>query len=241
MNIIKGTITRVALAMAVMVGTALVSYSAHASTITINNPSFETLALGYPGGGGICGPGCTYSQFIGIPGWTGMLSLAGQIQPGSPINTSMFDTLPDGPTVGYVNTGWGSILQTVGTALAGITYTLTVDVGFRHDIPDYSSIGLQVGSNLSSILTMSGPQLSGTWVAYTVSYTAQLADDGQPLSIQLVPLSGQGVYNSVSLTATSPPQPLSHSSPRVSARWVCFAGVGSERTPLLSLLRDQNT
>jgi len=80
---------------------------------------------------GGCGVGCSFSVGV-IPGWTDT-GATGQFQPGSSSgNFAYFNYIPGGVTVAYSN--GGSIYQTVGaTAVAGDTYTLTVDVGLRTD------------------------------------------------------------------------------------------------------------
>ena len=128
-------IANVGLATAVIAG-ALVSSGANASSITVLNPSFETL----PAGGlnnGTCGSagGCwSYAQ---IPDWStsqtdspGGLDY-GQFQPLSS-TPSPFTYLTAGPTIAFLDYG-ATISQSVGTAVAGITYTLQVDeIGRAH-------------------------------------------------------------------------------------------------------------
>jgi hypothetical protein len=191
-------IVSIARAIALMGAAAVVSNSANASVITVDNPSFETL----PSGGlpnGSCGVACSYS--IGpIPGWNDT-GFSGQFQPGSSSgNFAYFNSVPDGITVGYSN--GGTISQTVGpTSVAGLTYTLQVFVGQRND-GNYSPslIELVVGSN--TILATGILPTPGNWSDWTASYTATAS--GQPISINLISSGLQGDWDKVSLTATTP-------------------------------------
>jgi hypothetical protein len=191
MRIVTRFTSSVALATVVVAGAALVSTDANAGTVTVLNPSFETLAAGYPNyGPGSCAPGCTYSVGLGIPDWSASPtnSSYGQFQPGNPANTAYYDNPPpDGPTVAYIS--GGALYQTVVNSMtAGVTYTLGVDVGYRKDIADDGSVGLQIGTNFLSgsfVSISGGPQGNGVWLPYTVSLTATAADQGQMLSVVL--------------------------------------------------------
>jgi hypothetical protein len=104
---------------------ALFTGAAHAASIPLNNPSFETLPQG--GIGGLFDIGA-------IPGWTNS-GVSGQFQPAGPLGTSLnsyFNYLPDGPTIAYTNAftiyqGTNALVQ------SGYTYTLTVQLGHRLD------------------------------------------------------------------------------------------------------------
>jgi hypothetical protein len=208
MWIIRNFIPSVALATGVM-GVALVSNSANAGTITVLNPSFEMS----PGGNLLsplplsCGgpAGCSYSTGP-IPDWN-LSGSGGLFEPGNPLNTVFFNNVPDGVTVAYANSG--AVWQTVvNSMVAGVTYTLNVDVGFRTDIADDSLVGLQVGNNYLSgnfVSTNAGPQGSGSWLPYTVSLTATPADAGKILSVVLAETSGQGDYDVVAVSASPLP------------------------------------
>ena len=166
-----------------------------AVVIAVANPSFETLpAGGLPFGG--CGAGCSYSSDA-IPGWTNNGS-TGQFQPGSSSgNFAYFDYVPDGLTVAYSNNG--SIAQTVAaTAVAGRTYTLLVDLGWRHDYVDPATITLIV-SGVSTVAT-GVPAAAGQWATYTASYTALAADAGGGIIIDLYSPGAQGDFDNVRLS-----------------------------------------
>ena len=179
-------------------GAALLGSSvADAATIAVANASFETL----PSGGLpiACGTNCSYSRDV-IPGWTttpgGDL---GQAQPGPPVNTTYFNYVPDGITVAYSN--GGEISQIVSPlAQAGLTYTLSVDLGFRKDTSETGNVKLVVGAN-TIIATGADLGYSGNWATYTASYTATAADAGKPIEIVLINTgSGQGDWDNVRLT-----------------------------------------
>ena len=174
---------------------------AGAATIFVANASFETLpAGGLPFGG--CGVGCSYSN-AAIPDWTTSPSsgaLSGQFQPGSSSgNTTYFNYVPDGLTIAYSN--GGTISQIVSPlAQAGVTYTLTVDVGARKDQPDLSTVELLVGAD-SVIATHPGGHVIGGWNEYTAVYTATAADAGLPIEILLSSSGIQGDWDNVNLSS----------------------------------------
>jgi hypothetical protein len=184
--------------------------TAFADGITVVNPSFETLpAGGLPVGG--CGTGCLYSEDVAAPGWTGSGSgLYGQFQPGTQdSNFAYFNSLPDGITVAYSN---GSTLsQTVGvTVLAGVTYTLQVDIGARNDTSANGFDGtadLMLGTTLCAA---TGTQPSpGSWSTYTATCLGTSGDAGDPITIQLNSSGGQGDFDDVVLAdnSTATPEP----------------------------------
>jgi len=184
---------------------AVLAASGAASAITVVNNSFETPSPGgYPYGG--CGTGCTFS-FSGldpltvVPGWVGTGDF-GQFRPGTDQgNFAYFSTLADGPTNGFIANG--SLQQTVAaTAVAGTTYTLTVALGKRNDIPGPGQIELLVGSN--SILATGTAAANGGWSDFVASYLATNADAGDAIIIRLSSLSNQGNFDNVRLDAAVP-------------------------------------
>jgi len=173
-----------------------VSTLARADSIAINNSSFENLPAG----------GMAYQTSVGpweegdIPGWTGT-GFFGLYQPAGTI----FNYLPDGPTIGFV-TG-GMISQDAATVEAGETYTLTVDVGNRTDYPSTAAVSLLVnGVTYAASGIMAA---AGDWSTYTVNYTALNPDVGAQIYIQLAGgNSGQGDFDNVQLFDTEPvPEP----------------------------------
>jgi hypothetical protein len=177
---------------------------ASAGPITVANASFETLpAGGLPSG---CGTGCSFSVNDPIPGWTSTGSF-GQFQPGVQAgNFTYFNTVTDGITVAYSN--GGTISQTVGdTVVAGTTYTLSVDVGERKDVPDPGSVFLIVGTQ--TVLATGIPALPGDWSTFTASYTATALDAGAAIEVLLSSPGVQGDWDNVHLAATAVPEPAS--------------------------------
>ena len=133
---------------------------ASATTITVNNPSFETIGPGgLPNG---CGAGCSYSV-ASTPGWNGG---GGQFQPGPPSGTTaIYNDIPDGPTVGYTN--GAAFTQTVGaTVQDGATYTLTVEIGTRKDIGFGGSADLVIGGT-DFVLASGTPAAAGLLTSNT--------------------------------------------------------------------------
>jgi len=193
------TVRRVSLGATLAVA-FLASMPARAGVVAVVNPSFEILP---PGGLPIaCGLGCSYS-FGPAPGWSG--GGGGQLKPGVLSgNTTLFNYLPDGATVAYTN--GGALSQTVAaTAVAGRSYTLKVDVGFRKDdFADVDMVALVVGGHT---IYASGATLqsSGDWATWTAGYTATAADAGAPITIVLDTLNGpQGNFDNVRLTTGVP-------------------------------------
>jgi hypothetical protein len=197
-----------------LVLSALISSGARASTISVDNASFETLP---PGGldQTNCSPGCSFSVGA-IPGWN-VTGTSGQFNPGTPgPANAYFNSVPDGFTVAYTNSG--TITQTVlTTAVAGITYILQVDLGLRKDAPNPGFADLIVNGN--TILATGAPLTTGDWTPYTATYTATAADSGKSIEILLGSLSPQGDFDNVVLSAV----------PEVST-WcmllIGFAGIG---------------
>ena len=181
---------------------AFAATSAVAGSINVVNHSFETLPpAGLPFGG--CGAGCAYS-IDAIPGWTTSGGSTGQFQPGpSSGNFNYFNSVPDGLTVAYTNGGF--ISQTVGaTSVAGATYTLSVDVGYRKDVPDPGVVTLLV-NGVPTVATGTALQNSGDWSVFTASYTALTS--GGPIEVLLSSNSSQGDFDNVLLSSTGVPEP----------------------------------
>jgi hypothetical protein len=176
----------------------LAASPAFADVIAVTNASFETLPVsGFTSG---CGAGCGFSVGIGIPGWitTPSGGSIGQFDPGPPGPANpYFNYLTDGSTVAYSNDGTISQTVTV-TAVAGVTYTLAVDVGVRKDVPEPGAVNFEVGgATISAVGTLAS---SGNWSTFTATYTATLADAGDAMTIVLGSPTVQGDWDNVSLT-----------------------------------------
>lgn len=175
----------------------LVATPAAAGSIPVNNPSFETLPSGGLSSG--CGFGCSYAEDF-IPGWInipflGLGLTSGQFRPGPDAgNTTYFDTLSTGPTSAYCSNG--SIQQiTAVTVQAGLTYTLTVDVGWRKDAGPTGFPRLLV----NGVYYDAAPATAvfGGWVPFTTTYVARPQDVGESITIVLSSVSFQGNFDNV--------------------------------------------
>ena len=200
--------------MRLLAAAALVAAApAAAVPLVVDNASFETLP---PGGLPHCdgaGAGCYSVGYDGsyIPGWTGNLS-SGQFQPLTP----QLNYIPDGATVAYSN--GGTITQVIAaTAVAGQTYTLRVDLGFRKDVTMQGFAYLAVGPFYTGAMVMATPastpvDFTGDWLTYSASYTATAADAGQSIGIMLGAAGVQGDFDNVRLDATAAvPEPAAWS------------------------------
>jgi hypothetical protein len=180
--------------------------SASATAITVTNASFETL----PPGGlifGCLGPACAYNFDGVIPGWTTNNTPSGEFHPGSPANTTYFNSVPDGSVIAYMNAA-GMITQSVGTvSAAGQLYTLLVDVGLRNDLA-----GQPVGTTQlvigSTVINGTGTApTAGNWSTYSTTYVTSAADIGNTITIQLSSTGVQGDFDNVRLDASPAPTP----------------------------------
>jgi hypothetical protein len=155
-------------------------------------------------------PPCAFSEGVTIPGWTTTSGsgVYGQFEPGPPAKTTYFNSVPDGILVAYINDG--TVSQTVGTTPgAGVTYTLTVDIGARKDNPPNAFTGtadLMLGATVCAA-TGTPPTVAGNWSVYTA--TCISTEAGDPIVIQLNGPSAQGDFDNVVLTdnLSSTPEP----------------------------------
>jgi hypothetical protein len=177
---------------------AIFSCVGMAEIVPIVNQSFEILPAGGLSLG--CGGACAYSQGVAIPGWTTTGSDFGQWiiggYHGNPGATN-------GTVIAFSN--GGTISQDVGNAVAGVTYTLSVDLLHRNDAAFEGTMALLVdGLPVAGILTGSDPG-PGFWGTYTETYTALGGDDSKMLTIRLNSSGIQGDYDNVQLDATPEP------------------------------------
>ncbi|MDX2269275.1 MAG: hypothetical protein NW208_14300 [Bryobacter sp.] len=92
------------------------------------------------------------------------------------------DVVPDGSNVAFNN--GGTLSQVLAdTALAGVTYTLLVDVGLRKDFPSVGIVELVIGS---TVITATGtaPTL-GNFSTYQAQFNATSANLGEAIEIRL--------------------------------------------------------
>ena len=185
-----------------LMGLVLISGSASADSVAVQNASFEQIgASGLPNP---CGTGCAYNSGP-VPGWTIAGTGGGSWQPG-PTGTYFNQALPDGSTVGYVN---GTLTQDLDVALlANTQYTLTVDVGDRLDgFRGGWSIALDGGSvQLCSASGQTASITPGTFAQETCTFTT---GSDVPLGDLFVVLGGSGsgdnaTFDAVNITAPEP-------------------------------------
>src|SRR5664279_705721 len=112
------------------------SSGAFANSVSVANYSFET----YTSLPFLCGGACAYS--IGpIPGWNDSGTSGQWITGGYAGNPPAID----GNVLGYSN--GGQIWQDVGTAVAGATYTLQVDILHRTDAVMAGVVQFEIGGS----------------------------------------------------------------------------------------------
>jgi HpiC1 cyclase/PEP-CTERM motif len=166
-----------------------------------------------------CGTGCQFAD-DNIVGWTSSGTygpgaiVSGQFQIGSTTNRfngpPMINATTPEPIV--VREQNATVSQVVSTpAVAGVTYTLDVDMGFPLDLGDFGKVELIVGNEkpviatpLASLnLTEKQMELTGNWYDFEASYTASAADAGAPIEILLWSLNngaGFSYFGNVRLT-----------------------------------------
>ena len=178
---------------------AIVASTAKATSLTIDNPSFESPAEGSPGG---------YSTDV-VTGWTvtGGPLAAGVLWP--PVG-SFNGPVPDGNQVLWLTAG--SVSQTLSSVLtAGDTYTLDVDVGIRNGYTfSPSTVALLAGS---TTLVAGGSSLDpgvGNFATLTLTYAAAAGNAylGEPLTIEISNAGGQMSFDDVRLDASDSSVPV---------------------------------
>jgi hypothetical protein len=177
---------------------------AFADSIPVANPSFETPPPP-PGYNNFCGGGCEYTTGVPIPGWVTTGYDTGQWIPASYHGNYAYN----GITLAYTclgspggGTDCGTISQDVLTkAVAGHTYTLTVEILHRFDVPMGGVAQLTL--NGAPVAMATGGDLGvGSWNKYTAHFTATGAEAGQELGILLSSNGlGQGDFDYVQMSA----------------------------------------
>ena len=191
-------------------GLAALGASARANIVPVVDPYFDMFPPGQSAANFFqvgCGPGCAFADKP-VVGWTASATfqtgaLSGQWQIGTA--TTAFNgppiiagtTTPELIVERDINATISQVVST--TALAGVTYTLDVDLGFNlGNRPDLASVFLVVGGHQSTAatplpsygLTQAQMQGSGNWYDFQTSYTATSADAGDPIEILLSSLTG---------------------------------------------------
>jgi hypothetical protein len=194
--------------------------AASAAPITVNNPSFEIIPPGgLPLTAGYQGAGCSYNAGPGsIPGWTNF-GFSGEFIAGTQVgNHFAFDFMPDGIAGAYTNTAGPSIIsQTVApTVQLGMTYTLQVDFGLRHDAPSFSPATADLLINGIRYSATGVAPAPGSWSTFTATYIGLAADVGDPITIELGSTTAgfppQADFDNVRLSSNGPsavPEPSS--------------------------------
>jgi hypothetical protein len=204
-------------------GLAVLGASAEANIIPVADPYFDQFPAGPTDLNGLMvGPGTPYPYLYlscggtcrftdaNVVGWTSSGTydeahgiVSGQWQIGD--QTDFFNgppiiagtSTPEPIVVRDINATISQVVST--TALAGVTYTLDVDLGFnlgpRQDLGDvYLVVGghqsLAATPLPSDDLTRAQMQGSGNWYDFQTTYTATSADAGAPIEILLSSLTG---------------------------------------------------
>ena len=204
-------------------GLAALGASAKANIIPVADPYFDQFPAGPTNLNGLMvGPGTPYPYLYlscggtcrftdaNVVGWTSSGTydeahgiVSGQWQIGD--QTDFFNgppiiagtSTPEPIVVRDINATISQVVST--TALAGVTYTLDVDLGFnlgpRQDLGDvYLVVGghqsLAATPLPSDDLTRAQMQGSGNWYDFQTTYTATSADAGAPIEILLSSLTG---------------------------------------------------
>jgi hypothetical protein len=193
--------------------------AASAAPITVINPSFEIIPPGgLPLTSGCQGAGCSYNAGPGsIPGWTNS-GFSGEFIAGVQVgNHFAFDFMPDGIAGAYTNTAGPSIIsQTVTeTVQLGITYTLEVDFGLRHDAPSFSPATADLLINGIQYSATGVAPSPGSWSTFTATYIGLATDVGDPITIALGSTTTgfptqpiQADFDNVRLSSNTPSPPI---------------------------------
>jgi hypothetical protein len=185
----------------------LLSTTVQGASLTVSNPSFETL----PAGGlpTTCGTGCAYDVGA-ITGWTNGGS-TGQFQTGAPTNTTYMNTRSSDGTATIAYDDSGTISQTVvDTVQTNVVYTLMVDLGVRIGLPFTGSADLLINGH--TITATGTTPTSGNWSTFTATYTGLAADAGDAITIELKSSGAQAEFDDVRLSsnaAAPTPEPAS--------------------------------
>jgi len=180
------------LGLAALLALGLAAPAAEATTILVKNASFETLPSGGLNFSYVGGP---YSVGA-IPDWTSPAG-SGQWAP----NGVFLNPAPDGSVAAYSNDF--ALTQDVSvTAIAGVTYTLLADLGYRSDLKNFGAAILMIGG-VSHGGVLDIVQNSKAWFTTSVVYTATAADEGKAIVISLEPNGagrGQALFDNIRLS-----------------------------------------
>ncbi|MBL0156344.1 MAG: PEP-CTERM sorting domain-containing protein [Bryobacterales bacterium] len=208
--------------LAWVVMATLLSGTAVAASIPIQNPSFETMLGGsLPEVCSPTWPNCWFGQNE-IPGWS-KSGVAGQwITGGSSGNPPA----SSGIVLGFANAG-GSIWQDIALALPDTTYYLYVDVLHRADHPLAGVVQLQLDGVVVATATGTDPG-PGVWSLWAASYRTTGADAGKTLTVLLSADQDQGDFDRVRAYDAAIPEPAS--TALVGLGLVCLAGLARRQS-----------
>lgn len=191
---------RLPFAGAVVATAALVSCVARAEVVSIVNASFETAPTG-----GFIGDAHGPYSVAGAPGWTSVSALGA-------VDTQWGVWQPDGVWSGRATDG-SNILYANGypvtqilsiKAIAGVTYTMSFDIGYGSRKNNNGAAELWIGPlRHAGVSTIPIRQESNLWYSETVVYKATDADNGKSMLISLNPgnlNSGQALFDNIRLT-----------------------------------------
>lgn len=205
--------------MRLTLSTALIMMSgaAYAGVIPVTNPQFGEFPPGQTAATYLnltnCGnPGCRYTDNATF-GWNnsvvgvGTGSVEGQWQIGNLPATGSFNADPvpgENIVLRAINAHTDQIVSA--TALAGVTYTLDIALGFMTSQNNNGTIDLIVGGH--TVLgtpvgseTQAQMQRTGNWFDFQAQYTATAADAGDPIEILMGATNGQwGMFGNVRLS-----------------------------------------
>ncbi len=171
----------------------------YGETIAIVNAGFEAPALN--DGGFTSG---------GVPGWTSANSTT-DYGVYNPPAAQIPAEAPEGQNVAFL-VNQAQMLQTLTTALAAGSYTLTLQVGDSVDFVSPFEVQLRAGSGILAQSSSPSPA-NGTFTPVTVNYFATAGDPllGQPLEIRLLRTgsdrTAQAFFDDVQLNFAAIPEP----------------------------------
>jgi hypothetical protein len=129
-----------------------------------------------------------------------MTATWGLFRPGAPGFQRFFHQLSDGPTSAFSESG--ILSQKVNqTVQAGVTYTLTLDIGHQEFEAFGGSADLLLG-NGTMIMAHGTPPAVGHWAPFMATFTGTPGEAGDTITIQLRSSRSSGNFDDVHLTAT---------------------------------------
>jgi hypothetical protein len=173
---------------------ALAQRTANADSIPVENNSFGESPVFTTG----CGTDCQFG-YTSIVGWA-TTGATGVFEPGG-----YFNSIPGGGNViGFTN--GGTLSQDLGvTLLPDTTYTLSVWVGDRPDLPGTYTIALDAGAALECSTSGSATAIpAGTFADETCSFTTGATPPAGDLTIWLTGTSAQADFADVSVATPEP-------------------------------------